>query len=578
MTRTLVLLCWAWVLAVSGWGFAEAQFNNPEGVDIWCGKAYRPANASFNPGGWFEDPPKSDVALLNLRVRPRMSIYLETDEEASLLVDAGISDQIGQPLPYNYTVSTNYATSTLSVDILVGNTTIGNTSISIGSTTVEVPIDLGQFTAGLDGIGIIIKATLGGAQTYEASTELFKLPSPEGYGSVSRLDNLYGGLWVQRDGEAWQHIFPYTYYVQWSLYWDDNVTTLNDYAALGYNMIHIVPTGTLQDQPFPWDQFEAYLDRADELGLYLQYDVIWEPDNLTRMIEQIERIRSHRSLLVWYQSDEPDGKSNPINSTGIAYDKIRELDPYHPASLALNCYDFYYSDYAKGADIIVPDVYPISVNTSYSDVYGTVCNATYGCCGCDDCDGAFEDISDRLDEFRRRDDLIGWSKTQWFAPQAFGKETFWKRYPTAAEEVVMTLLAINHGAKGIVMWDYPTTAELLNVTNHLASVLTNQSVADFLLGAPLTQTLEVSGASRVDAAVWVSADTSQALLSVVHLNYGDIKDAIQVAAPNGTSFTSVTQTLWGDLSWDVEDDQTLSSSGGMLGLQVSVLLLEISAS
>ncbi|KAM0811194.1 putative Glycoside hydrolase subgroup catalytic core [Seiridium cardinale] len=577
MTRTLVLLCWAWVLAVSGWGFAEAQFNNPEGVDIWCGKAYRPANASFNPGGWFEDPPKSDVPLLNLRVRPRMSIYLETDEEASLLVDAGISDQIGQPLPYNYTVSTKYVTSTLSVDILVGNTTVGNTSISIGSTDVEVPIDLRQFTAGLDGIYISIKATLGGAQTYEASTELFKLPSPEGYGSVSRLDNLYGGLWVQRDGEAWQHIFPYTYYVQWSLYWDDNVTTLNDYAALGYNMIHIVPTGTLQDQPFPWDQFEAYLDRADELGLYLQYDVIWEPDNLTRMIEQVERIRSRRSLLVWYQSDEPDGKSNPINSTGIAYDKIRELDPYHPASLALNCYDFYYSDYAKGADIILPDVYPISVNTSYSDVYGTVCNATYGCCGCDDCDGAFEDISDRLDEFRRRDDLIGWSKTQWFAPQAFGNETFWKRYPTAAEEVVMTLLAINHGAKGIVMWDYPTTAELLNVTNHLASVLTNQSVADFLLGAPLTQTLEVSGASRVDAAVWVSADTSQALLSVVNLNYGDIKEMLQVAAPNGTSFTSVTQTLWGDLSWDVEDDQTLSSSGGMLGLQVSVLLLEISA-
>ncbi|KAK9777613.1 putative Glycoside hydrolase subgroup catalytic core [Seiridium cardinale] len=577
MTRTLVLLCWVWVLAVSGWGFAEAQFNNPEGVDIWCGKAYRPANASFNPGGWFEDPPKSDVPLLNLRVRPRMSIYLETDEEASLLVDAGISDQIGQPLPYNYTVSTKYVTSTLSVDILVGNTTVGNTSISIGSTDVEVPIDLRQFTAGLDGIYISIKATLGGAQTYEASTELFKLPSPEGYGSVSRLDNLYGGLWVQRDGEAWQHIFPYTYYVQWSLYWDDNVTTLNDYAALGYNMIHIVPTGTLQDQPFPWDQFEAYLDRADELGLYLQYDVIWEPDNLTRMIEQVERIRSHRSLLVWYQSDEPDGKSNPINSTGIAYDKIRELDPYHPASLALNCYDFYYSDYAKGADIILPDVYPISVNTSYSDVYGTVCNAIYGCCGCDDCDGAFEDISDRLDEFRRRDDLIGWSKTQWFAPQAFGNETFWKRYPTAAEEVVMTLLAINHGAKGIVMWDYPTTAELLNVTNHLASVLTNQSVADFLLGAPLTQTLEVSGASRVDAAVWVSADTSQALLSVVNLNYGDIKEMLQVAAPNGTSFTSVTQTLWGDLSWDVEDDQTLSSSGGMLGLQVSVLLLEISA-
>lgn len=62
-------------------------------------------------------------------------------------------------------------------------------------------------------------------------------------------------------------------------------------------MIHIVPTGTLGDEPFPWDQFEPYLERADELGLYLQYDVIWEYDNLTRMIEQVERIRSHRSLV-----------------------------------------------------------------------------------------------------------------------------------------------------------------------------------------------------------------------------------------------------------------------------------------
>lgn len=57
-----------------------------------------------------------------------------------------------------------------------------------------------------------------------------------------------------------------------------------------------------------------------------------------------------------YQSDEPDGKSNALNSTGIAYNTIKELDPYHPLSLALNCYDFYYSDYAAGADIIVPGV------------------------------------------------------------------------------------------------------------------------------------------------------------------------------------------------------------------------------
>lgn len=81
-------------------------------------------------------------------------------------------------------------------------------------------------------------------------------------------------------------------------------------------------------------------------------------------------------------------------------------------------------------------------------MYDTVCNATYGCCGCDDCGvgpTVFSDISQRLDEFRRRDEVIGWAKTQWFAPQAFGNETFWTRYPTAAELQVMTLLAVNHG-------------------------------------------------------------------------------------------------------------------------------------
>ncbi|KAH6652026.1 hypothetical protein BKA67DRAFT_572704 [Truncatella angustata] len=569
------LSSWAWVVSLR-WGLAEAQFNNPEGVDIWCGKAYRPANASFNPGGWFEEPPKSDVPLLNLRVKPRMSIYLETDDEASLLITTAVSDQIGQPLPANYTGTYAYDSENLSVDIIYDGAAIGTAVLSVGSVDVEVPIKLDQFTSGLDGLNISIRATLGKAYTYEASTEIFKLPLPENYGSVSRLDNLYGGLWVQREDEVWRHIFPYTYYVQWSLYWDANITTLDDFAALGYNVIHIVPTGTLGDKPFPWDQFEPYLDRADELGLYLQYDVIWDYANLTGMIEQVERIRNHRSLLVWYQSDEPDGKSNPINSTGIAYQKIRELDPYHPASLALNCYDFYYTDYASGADIITPDVYPISTNTSYSTVYDTVCNATYGCCGCDDCDGTFEDIAERLDEFRRRDELIGWSKSQWFAPQAFGNETFWTRYPTAAEEVVMTLLAVNHGAKGIVMWDYPTTAEILNVTNHLAGVLTSDTIADFLLGAPLTQTLPVAGGSRIDAAAWVNKGAGQALVSIVNMNYGDVGAAIEVSAPDGTSFSSVAETLWGDIQWDIESG-SVSSDMGMLGLQVSVLLMNMTA-
>ena len=78
--------------------------------------------------------------------------------------------------------------------------------------------------------------------------------------------------------------------------------------------------------------------------------------------------------------------------------------------------------------------------------------------------------------------MLGSAKTQWYAPQAFGNETFWARYPSAAEEAAMTLLAVNHGAMGIVMWNYPTSADLADLTSRLAAVLTRPDVTGFLLG------------------------------------------------------------------------------------------------
>lgn len=340
---------------------------------------------------------------------------------------------------------------------------------------------------------------------------------------------------------------------------------------MGYNVIHIVPTGDLGDSPFPWEEIELYLTRADELGLHLQYNVRWDPTNLTEMVDQISRLRSHPSVLLWYTGDEPDGKGDAINSTRVAYDTVRSLNPYHPVSLALKCYNFYYSDYASGAEIIISDVYPVSTNTSWSTVYETPCNSTYGCCGCDDCNGAFEDISDRLDDFAHLDDIIGWPKTHWSAPQAFGNETFWTRYPTAAEEVVMIMLSINHAAKGIVMWDFPTSASILNVTNRLVGILTTAEISDLFLGTPLTQTLTVSGALRVDAAAWVGE--SKMLLSIVNLNYGNLEGNVTINLPSGVIAKLVPQKLWGETDWKTGSSKV--SAAGILGLGVSLLVVDL---
>ncbi|GAB7354129.1 hypothetical protein MBLNU459_g4692t1 [Dothideomycetes sp. NU459] len=555
---------------------SSTAFNNPANVDIWCGKAYRATNASFNPGGWMEDPAISNEPLLDLKIRPRMSLYLDSDAAGSLLVDASISHLVGEPY-HSSNISTSHTKSQLHIRITTGNATVHSvktSTIEVDSINNEIPISLDQFPPSLIPYNITIKAspTHSNRTVYTATTQLIRLPHRLDGGSTTKLDNLYGGLSVLKGNETeWSLIFPYTYYVQWSLYWYANLSTLDEFASMGYNVIHIVPTGDLGDTPFPWEEFEPYLDRADELGLYFQYDVRWNPSNLTEMVDQVERLRSHPSILLWYTGDEPDGKSNPTNSTRIAYETIRSLDLYHPVSLALNCYNFYYSDYASGAEIIVSDVYPISTNTSWSTVYETPCNSTYGCCGCDDCNGVFEDISDRLDNFAHFDDLIGWPKTHWSAPQAFGNETFWTRYPTAAEEVVMTMLSINHAAKGIVMWDFPTKPDILHVTDDLAAVLTTAHLAHFFLGAPLTQTLHVAGATRVDAAAWTHRGTL--LLSIVNLNYGDLKGNVTVTLPAGVKAKAVSQTLWGDADWVVADSKV--STAGMLGLGVSLLILEL---
>ncbi|KAK1479743.1 hypothetical protein CTAM01_14559 [Colletotrichum tamarilloi] len=573
MFRKLIPAIAALIAALPPVNGQAVRFNNPQGVDIWCGKAYRATNSSFDPGGWFPEPAISSVPLLRLKVRPRLSIYLETDSSANLLIDAAVSNQVGSPLPLGY--GSNYTNSTskpLTVEILLGEDVLATEEVALGSRDNEVALPLDSLTPRMETYNITIRTKLDSLHVYEGWTEFPYLPYPEDYGSVSRIDNLYGGLLAQRGKDAdWDLIFAYTYYTQWTLYWNDSVDTLNEFAAMGYNVIHIVPTGSLGEIPFPWDEFEPYLQRADELGLYLRYDVLWTWPNLTNMVDQVTRLRTHPSILLWYQSDEADGKANPANSTGMAYGQIKAIDPYHPVSLALNCWDFHYAEYGAGADIIMSDVYPVAINATFSTVYGTECNATYGCCGCDDCEGNFEDISVRLDEFYRRDEILGWQKTQWFAPQAFGNETFWARYPTAEEEVVMTVLSVNHGAKGIVMWNYPATPELEGLTSKLAGVFTNEAAVEFLLGTERTQDLAVEGAKRVDAAVWVDEAKKQVLVSVVNLSYDEISGEIRVVLPDGVEVGEVVEVLWGNVAWEMVDGGLVATEG-LLGLQTSVFI------
>lgn len=111
--------------------------------------------------------------------------------------------------------------------------------------------------------------------------------------------------------------------------------------------------------PYTYDaaataQFEQYLDTAEQLGLYIQYDMRNSFLNLSSVQYQVEYLRNRSNILSWYTGDEPDGADYALNSTKLAYDLINQIDGYHPVSLVLNCENYYFTEYGiNGADIIM---------------------------------------------------------------------------------------------------------------------------------------------------------------------------------------------------------------------------------
>lgn len=191
------------------------------------------------------------------------------------------------------------------------------------------------------------------------------------------------------------------------------------------------------------------LDRMQEVGLYLMYEM-YDWTNATSVTQQVDMIKDRPNLLLWYTADEPDGMSLPLNETTVAYDLVYDLDGYHPVSLVLNCQDYYWTEYAAGADVVMQDVFMVGNNNSWSTEWNTTCTPDYGDCGCDNCAsiaagdvdavppdsvyygtgyvpensgvGSFFDVSERVGSFRERLEVVGWerTKTVWTTPQAFG--------------------------------------------------------------------------------------------------------------------------------------------------------------
>jgi hypothetical protein len=146
--------------------------------------------------------------------------------------------------------------------------------------------------------------------------------------------------------------------------------------------------------------------------------------NTSSVTSQVTAYQTRPNLLLWYSADEPDGSEDPLNATTVAYNTITSIDGYHPVSLVLNCQDYLFQSYAVGADVILQDTFMIGNNVTWSNEWNTPCTPDYGDCGCDNCQGVFEDITNRMDEYTQRMEILGWEleKVLWAVPQGFGQE------------------------------------------------------------------------------------------------------------------------------------------------------------
>ncbi|KAL3422015.1 hypothetical protein PVAG01_06171 [Phlyctema vagabunda] len=497
-----------------------------------------------------------------MQIEPRHSIYVDSEITGSFIVDAELSNIHGTPHS-NISVSSNSSELDFTIMVESSSEILVQDKININTTNNLFEFDLSQLEARFEAYTIILRAGTGYRnRSYTATTKLFYLPDKT-LGSVTKIDNLYGGMLFKNNvtNNEFIPLLAYGFYTNYGGYLDLSLENVQLYVDMGFNAIHPIPSFS--------PNLTRIFDYADEVNLLWQYDMRGTYQNLTSVAEQVMLVKDYTSLFAYYTADEPDGWQDPLNSTKLAYGTITALDKYHPVGIALNCQDFYFDEYTRGADYIMEDAYPVGINATYSIPWNTPCNETYGDCGCDNCLGKLQDVPDRLNDYTEYQELLGqWRKPLWAVPQSFSEPgNYWARDPSADEAWVMNALSFNHNAKSIMIWTYPTSNELADAHAKMAKVVTVSPVLDFLIGAnpiPIT----VDSVPHLDVAYWICG--SQIMIIVANPEYTAV-EMVSIMLPLNPSH--ITSQPWGSVDWSLKDGYL--EAGTLLALSTSIILVDL---
>ena len=134
----------------------------------------------------------------------------------------------------------------------------------------------------------------------------------------------------------------------------------------------------------------------------------------------------------------------------------------------------------------------------------------------------------------------------------------------------MMMLSVNHNAKGISYWIYPSTDGVNVGSGELGKVFQSAPGLDFLFGSNAIKGLSVYGEALVDASAWIVGQ--KMMVGVASGEYVDMSSVVTIVLP--ASAVSVDEVLYGNSGWTVSGK--LLSKTGLKGLEVDVLVLNLS--
>ncbi|KAF9254056.1 hypothetical protein L218DRAFT_913551 [Marasmius fiardii PR-910] len=486
------------------------------GQSTWCNKNYMKTQPVVPPGGEFPIPDTSTAPLLQLGCGQAVKPYLPEDTAQHGNDNSFVSILVDTPVIFTKNPGASPITlpsggslpQPLSVTVNLDGKKLVSGNVPVNATKTPLMFSLSTIQPRTKAYNLTCTATTAdGKQKFTASTLFTFLPEkPKDIGSVTKMDMRTGALLARpANGTSgpYERIFPIGFYTQFDSFLARNISAIKVLKDQGFNIIHPVPSFANMTA------LNAVLDEMQRVGLYLMYDMRATYMNDTSVTAQVNSIKKRPNLLLWYTADEPDGTSDPLNATLHSKNLINSLDGgdgaggsgYHPVSLVLNCENYEFTAYSNGADILLQDTYTIGNNLSHSSEWDTPCTDDYGDCGCDNCHLGFEDIVVRMEESYERISINGWAleKTVWAVPQAFGNESYWKRFPTGKEFVVQSVIGINHGGLGVVPWDDPTPADIKTSASALA--LSIPKMTPFILD-PTAKVCQLTTTTGIDVGLW----------------------------------------------------------------------------